>query len=125
MAGFIFLLSYKRSHGQIGWTAREYRCKNSATTTASIRRQIISQEESYRSWRSQSPARLVDVQNALVENFPTDNNPGPYIIGVGDVITLNEINTNSQGTRHSIFGSVVDEKGFIHVFGLGQLKASG
>lgn len=72
------------------------------------------------------PARLVDVEKALVENYPTNNNPGPYIIGVGDVITLNEINTNSQGTRSfNTLDLVVDEKGFIHVFGLGQLKASG
>ena len=72
------------------------------------------------------PARLVDVEKALVELYPTNNSPGPYIIGVGDVITLNEINTNSQGTRaFNALDLVVDEKGFINVFGLGQLKASG
>ena len=97
-------------------------------TTASIRRANLFpyKRRVIEAGDLKRPARLVDVENALVENYPIDNNPGPYIIGIGDVITLNEINTNSQGTRSfNSLDLVVDEKGFIHVFGLGQLKASG
>ena len=35
----------------------------------------------------QEPARILPLSKALQEFLPSENDPGPYILGVGDVIT--------------------------------------
>ena len=39
----------------------------------------------------EEPAKLVPTEVALVEKRPTNNNPGPYLIGIGDVLAYEEL----------------------------------
>ena len=74
----------------------------------------------------EKPARLVSIAEAMVENYPTDNNPGPYFLGVGDVIRFNQITENSQGGQEVLSRDlVVNEDGVINIYDLGRIKAEG
>ena len=72
------------------------------------------------------PAKILSADSALIENFPVSNDPGPYRIGVGDVISLGQITTNSNGEK-SILNttSVVQPNGFINLIGVGRIGALG
>ncbi len=71
-------------------------------------------------------AKFLKVEHALVESFPTSNDPGPYVIGVGDVISLGRIFVNETGTS-SIFVTeiIVKEDGYINIIEVGAVRASG
>ena len=43
------------------------------------------------------PAKLVPTEVALVEKHPTNNDPGPYLIGIGDVLAYEELVRGSEG----------------------------
>ncbi len=71
------------------------------------------------------PAKLVSAEFALLEKHPTVNNPGPYLIGVGDVIEYEElVNTVTQNVRASR-RLAVNEDGLINFFQLGRINAEG
>ena len=74
----------------------------------------------------EEPAKFIPASLALVENFPKNNDPGPYLIGVGDVLGYEEL----IGERGSIATKIirnltVNEDGLINFFQLGRIKAEG
>ena len=70
------------------------------------------------------PAKLVSAEIAVVERYPIDNDPGPYLIGIGDVIGYEEA-LGSSGTQASRVTRMleVNEDGLINFFQLGRIKA--
>ena len=70
------------------------------------------------------PAKWVPVETALVERHPIVNNPGPYLIGVGDVIGYEEL-ISSAGTQNVRVTRrlAVNEDGLINFFQLGRIRA--
>ena len=75
---------------------------------------------------SKEPAKLVAADTALVERYPTVNDPGPYLIGIGDVIGYEEAVglSGSQASRITRLLEV-NEDGLINFFQLGRIKAEG
>ena len=70
------------------------------------------------------PAKWVPVEIALVERHPTVNNPGPYFVGVGDVIGYEELITGTGGQNSRVTRSLaVNEDGLINFFQLGRIRA--
>ena len=45
------------------------------------------------------PAKLIEAEKAIFEKTPEKITPGPYLIGIGDILTLSEISTNREGPR--------------------------
>ena len=74
-----------------------------------------------------SPAKLIPASEALKENFPLSNDPGPYIIGLGDVLVFSEflIAENSFGPNFVSRPLIVSDEGFINLYGVGSIKAAG
>ncbi len=72
------------------------------------------------------PAKLVPADVALVEKYPTNNDPGPYLIGIGDVIGYEEL-IGSSGTQNARVtrSLIVNEDGLINFFQLGRIKVEG
>ncbi len=70
------------------------------------------------------PAKLVPAEFALLERYPIINDPGPYLIGIGDVIGYQEFTkiTNIQN-GNLIRTLTVNEDGLINFFQLGRIKA--
>ena len=70
------------------------------------------------------PAKLVPAEFALLERYPIINNPGPYLIGIGDVIGYQEF-TNISNTQNAnlLRTLTVNEDGLINFFQLGRIKA--
>ena len=72
------------------------------------------------------PAKLVPAEIALVEKYPTVNDPGPYLIGIGDVIAYEELITGTGGQNSRVTRSLaVNEDGLINFFQLGRIRAEG
>ena len=69
------------------------------------------------------PAKLIDKDLALIEKLPLRNDPGPYLIGKGDVIEF--ITTNLQDSSVQNFNAVVAEDGFANFYNLGRIKVEG
>ena len=70
------------------------------------------------------PAKLVPTEVAMIEKHPTNNDPGPYLIGIGDVIGYEDLISdtgmlNARVTRKLI----VNEDGLINFFQLGRIRA--
>ena len=72
------------------------------------------------------PAKLVPSEVALVERIPPVNDPGPYLLGIGDVIGYEEPLgiSGTQASRDSRMLEV-NEDGLINFFQLGRIKAEG
>lgn len=72
------------------------------------------------------PAKLVPADDALVEKYPTVNDPGPYLIGIGDVLGYEEL-AGISGTQNARVARtlVVNEDGLINFFQLGRIRAEG
>ena len=68
------------------------------------------------------PAKLVPAEDALVEKYPIVNDPGPYLIGIGDVIGYEELLVTGTQNARVIF-LTVNEDGLINFFQLGRIKA--
>ena len=68
--------------------------------------------------------RSVPADLALVERHPIVNDPGPYLIGVGDVLGY-EVSIGNIGTQNSIVtrSLAVNEDGLINFFQLGRIRA--
>ncbi|MDA9702964.1 polysaccharide biosynthesis/export family protein [Paracoccaceae bacterium] len=72
------------------------------------------------------PAKLVPSETALVEKLPPINDPGPYLIGVGDVIAYEELIVNIGGQNaRAARNLIVNEDGLINFFQLGRIRAEG
>ena len=72
------------------------------------------------------PAKWVPADLALVERHPIVNDPGPYLIGIGDVIGYEELMGNNGAPNTSVTRSlVVNEDGLINFFQLGRIGAEG
>ncbi len=72
------------------------------------------------------PAKLVPPEVALVEKHPTNNDPGPYLIGIGDVLAYEESVRGTDGLNTTGSRSLtVNEDGLINFFQLGRLNAAG
>ncbi len=72
------------------------------------------------------PARLVPAEVALVEKYPANNDPGPYLIGVGDVIAYEELVGSTRGQNVQLSRNLtVNEDGLINFFQLGRISAEG
>ncbi len=72
------------------------------------------------------PAKLVPTEVALVEKHPTNNDPGPYLIGIGDVLAYEESVRRTEGLSTRLARSLtVNEDGLINFFQLGRLNAEG
>ena len=72
------------------------------------------------------PAKWVPADLALVEKHPIVNDPGPYLIGIGDILEYEELIGNT-GTQNSIVtrSLAVNEDGLINFFQLGRIRAEG
>ena len=72
------------------------------------------------------PARLVPTELALVEKHPTINDPGPYLIGIGDVLAYEELVEGTGGQSARVTRNLtVNEDGLINFFQLGRINAEG
>ena len=72
------------------------------------------------------PAKLVPAEFALVEKHPVSNDPGPYLIGVGDVIVYEELISSSLTQNARVNRRlIVNEDGLINFFQLGRINAEG
>ena len=72
------------------------------------------------------PAKLVPTEVALVEKHPTINDPGPYLIGIGDVLAYEELVGGTGGQNARVTRSlIVNEDGLINFFQLGRINAEG
>jgi len=65
------------------------------------------------------PAKLVSSEVALVERYPIVNDPGPYLIGTGDVKGFRELFGSSNMQNARVTGTlIVNEDGLINFFQL-------
>jgi len=72
------------------------------------------------------PAKLVPTEVALLEKHPTINDPGPYLIGIGDVLAYEELVGGAGGQNARVTRSLtVNEDGLINFFQLGRISAEG
>ena len=72
------------------------------------------------------PAKILNEDTALIEKFPEKNDPGPYTIGIGDVINFSQIFSSDRGIRSLVERDViVKEDGLINIIGAGRIKAVG
>ena len=73
----------------------------------------------------EKPAKILSAEDALNENFPEKNDPGPYRVGIGDVINFGQIfkqNDSSSLVKRDV---VVKENGFVNIIEAGRIKAVG
>ncbi len=73
------------------------------------------------------PARIISEAEALIENLPANNNPGPYVIGLGDQFSfsqlfVDEVSMDSEFVTRKI---AVADDGYINLFEIGRVKAIG
>ena len=72
------------------------------------------------------PAKWVPADLALVERHPIVNDPGPYLIGIGDVLGYEELIGNTGTQNSTVTRSLaVNEDGLINFFQLGRIRAEG
>ena len=73
----------------------------------------------------EQPAKILFAEDALKEKFPKENDPGPYRIGIGDVISFGQI-FNQNDIRSLVKRDVVvKENGFVNIIEAGRIKAEG
>ena len=72
------------------------------------------------------PAKILSADRALIEKFPSLNDPGPYKIGVGDVISYGQVTIDDKGAK-SIFStlSTVQPDGSINLIEVGRINVLG
>lgn len=72
------------------------------------------------------PANFVSAEQAIKENYPSINDPGPYLIGVADLLGYEELIGVSGNEQARITRTLlVNEDGFINFFQLGRIRAEG
>ena len=69
---------------------------------------------------------LVDKNNKIIDKYPPDHKPGPYILGPGDVFKITQI-FQETGENPVIFSRpiIIEDDGFINLIEIGRLKAEG
>ncbi len=69
---------------------------------------------------------LVDKNNKVINSYPLDHKPGPYILGRGDVFEITQI-FQKTGKDPVIFSRpiIIEDDGFINLIEIGRLKAEG
>ena len=74
----------------------------------------------------EKPAKIIPEASALLEHFPTLNDPGPYLIGVGDLLTISKVYQTGTGLQSLIKREiVVKESGLINISEIGSVRAEG
>ena len=74
----------------------------------------------------QEPARLITTKEAIIESLPPNKDPGPYLLGVGDIIKFTEFFDNQDRLRSIISRNiVVKSDGLVTIAGVGNIKAMG
>ena len=94
---------------------------SNANNTAYKRRVIIAGNMS-------KPAQVITPKQALVENFPNQNNPGPYKIGPGDVLEMSEVLLDPNSNMESKFITRrlrVSDDGYLKLYGMAPILAAG
>ncbi len=73
------------------------------------------------------PAKIVSASQVLNERIPLNNDPGPYKIGVGDVMVVAMDNSIMNGVKGDVFSRelIVSDDGFLNILNLGRIKANG
>ena len=69
---------------------------------------------------------LVDKNNKIINKYPLDHKPGPYMLGPGDVFKITQI-FQETGENPVIFSRpiIIEDDGFINLIEIGRLKAEG
>ena len=70
-----------------------------------------------------SPVLVLNPKNAIIESQPFNENPGPYEIGVGDIINFTQMINSSE----PLFSRnlIVSDEGVINILGIGTVLAEG
>ena len=73
------------------------------------------------------PAKIIQSEGFIRELYPIEQDPGPYKIGKGDVLSYSEIINSKDGSeaRYITRSITVSDEGFISIAQLGKLKADG
>ena len=73
-------------------------------------------------------AQIIDADQALVENIPIENDPGPYVLGVGDQFLFSRVVStgDSSGSSNFVARTVtVADDGFVSLLEIGRIRAAG
>ena len=68
------------------------------------------------------PAKILNATNVIQENYPSNNNPGPYLLGEGDVLSYAKEDSRRQLLQRRIR---ISDDGFVNLIGVGSIKATG
>ncbi len=72
------------------------------------------------------PAKIIPADNALKEKLPPKIDPGPYILGSGDVVSLSQPVVGNNGTISLIARNIpISDDGFMNIYEIGRVKAEG
>ncbi len=72
------------------------------------------------------PAKIILAEEALEEKYPTQNDPGPYKIGVGDELSFSKIlDEGNSSPTFSTRSLVVPDDGLVNIFEIGKIRAEG
>lgn len=74
------------------------------------------------------PAKKTLLKERLIENYPPETDPGPYLVGIGDVLKITFFGTPlvpSQSQTGVSFRLYVNEDGLINILQLGRVRAEG
>tara|TARA_X000000950_G_C13887768_1_gene649576 strand:+ start:1504 stop:2679 length:1176 start_codon:yes stop_codon:yes gene_type:complete len=72
------------------------------------------------------PAKILPVSEAMQEFLPKQNDPGPYIMGIGDVISFTTFDKNNEDVTVLLTRDlVVKEDGYLYISPIGRIKAVG
>ncbi len=72
------------------------------------------------------PAMIISEKEAIIERFPDISDPGNYILGDGDILSFAQILGDRNVTPSYITRKIViSEDGFVNIYEIGRLKASG
>ena len=76
------------------------------------------------------PAQFVDSSYALTETLPSEEDPGPYVVGVGDKLLFYTKGTSINNVIQSVGESppreiVVGDRGSIYILEIGKIRAVG
>ena len=76
-----------------------------------------------------SAAKLISVNQAINEKLPSNNDPGPYKVGIGDQLTLsqmiNEKDAASISKRIATRQISIADDGFASIIGIGRIPLAG
>ena len=73
------------------------------------------------------PATDVSARDFLTEKFPVNSNPGPYLLDVGDILTMTFLPPldTARNISGQAFDLAVDNDGLVNVLQIGRFQARG